>query len=161
MIPQSRNAREEVCLALHNIRSCHNVGSIFRTADASGVSKIYLCGETASPIDRFGRARADIAKVALGAEKSVAWEYVKNIEEVIKKLKKEKFEIFALEQSSRSVDYREAKIGNKSLLIVGNEVSGVSKDILDKCDEIFEIPMKGKKESLNVAVATGIMLFSI
>lgn len=152
MIPQ-------VTLALHNIRSCHNVGSIFRTADAAGVAKIYLCGETAAPIDRFGRARKDIAKVALGAEKSVEWEYVKDIHEVISKLKKEKFTILALEQDETSTDYKKAKLGLQNLLIVGNEVKGIEKDILQKCDQILEIPMKGEKESLNVAVATGIVLF--
>ena len=156
MIPQSTT----MMIALHNIRSCHNVGSIFRTADAGGVSKIYICGETPAPIDRFGRQRADIAKVALGAEKSVGWEYVRDIQDLIKTLKKEKYNILTLEQDSESVDYRKAKLMAKNLLIVGNEVKGIEKEILEKCDQILEIPMKGEKESLNVAVATGIVLFS-
>lgn len=157
MIPH----QPRLCLALHNIRSCHNVGSIFRTGDAAGVSKIYLCGETPSPIDRFGRARQDIAKVALGAEKSVEWEYVKDIQEVLTNLKKEKYKILALEQDKRSIDYRKAKVSDKTLLILGNEVKGIEKEILDQCDEILEIPMKGEKESLNVAVSAGIALFSL
>ncbi len=163
MISQSKKTikTRKVCLVLHNIRSCHNVGSIFRTADAVGVSKIFICGETPSPIDRFGRARKDIAKVSLGAEKSVEWEYVKDIHELLTNLKKEKYSIFALEQDERSVDYRKVKVGKLSLLILGNEVNGISKDILDKCDEIIEIPMRGEKESLNVAVSAGVALFSI
>lgn len=160
MIPRSRKTNRHLCLALYNIRSAHNVGSIFRTADAAGVSKIYVCGETPAPIDRFGRSRADIAKVSLGAEKSVEWEYVKDISGVIAKLKKEKYKIIGLEQDEKAVDYRKVKMGKRSLLVVGNEVHGVPKEILVKCDEIIEIPMKGEKESLNVAVATGVALFS-
>lgn len=150
---------KEICLALHNIRSTHNVGSIFRTADAAGVSKIYLCGLTPAPVDRFGRARKDIAKVALGAEKTVEWEAVKDIKELIKALKKDSFKIIAVEQDKKSVDYKKANMGRKSVIILGNEVDGIEKDILDVCDEIIEIPMKGKKESLNVSVVAGIILF--
>jgi 23S rRNA (guanosine2251-2'-O)-methyltransferase len=153
--------RPIVCLALHNIRSVYNVGAIFRTADAVGVSKIYLCGYTPAPIDRFGRARKDIAKAALGAEKTVAWESVETISELISKLKKEKVKIFALEQSKNSVDYRKAKLAPKNLLILGNEVGGIEQEILKKCDEVLEIPMRGEKESLNVSVAAGIALFGI
>ncbi len=160
MIAQSRKTSRHLCLALHNIRSAHNVGSIFRTADAAGVSKIYVCGETPAPIDRFGRSRADIAKVSLDAEKSVEWEHVKDIGELLSKLKKEKYKIYALEQDEKSVDYRKVKMGKKSLLILGNEVNGVPKELLAECDRILEIPMRGMKESLNVAVATGIALFS-
>lgn len=151
----------EICLALHNIRSCHNVGSIFRTADAVGVKKIFITGVTPAPIDRFGRQRKDISKVALRAEKSVKWEYVKDIENLIADMKKKEFQICALEQDKRSVDYREAKMEKKVLLILGEEVNGVPKEILDKCDQIIEIPMRGEKESLNVSVATGIVLFEI
>ncbi len=151
----------KICLALHNIRSSHNVGSIFRTAEAAGVSKIYLCGYTPAPVDRFGRARKDIGKVALGAEKIVEWESIKDLGELIVRLKKEKFAICALEQDERSIDFRKIKKSDKILVIVGNEVGGVEKEILDECDQILEIPMKGKKESLNVAVATGVALFGI
>ena len=156
MIPQE----SILCLVLHSVRSCHNVGSIFRTADAAGVVKIYLCGETPSPIDRFGRDRTDIAKVSLGAEKTVLWEYVKDIQDLLAVLKKEKYTILALEQDEKSIDYRKAKTGRKSALILGNEVKGIEKEILRQCDEIIEIPMKGEKESLNVAVSAGIALFS-
>lgn len=154
MIPQ-------IHLLLHNIRSTHNVGAILRTADAVGVAKVYFSGYTPAPIDRFGRNRSDIAKASLGAEKSVEWETVESPIELIKKLKKDKYTILSLEQDSKSIDYREVKLKNNALLIVGNEVDGVEKDILDLSDEILEIPMFGKKESLNVSVATGIVLYSL
>src|SRR3989344_4022687 len=151
----------EISLLLHNIRSTHNTGSIFRTADAVGVSKIYLSGYTPAPIDRFGRLRKDIAKVSLGAEKVVVWESIKNVFDLIKKMKKDKVKMIGLEQDKRSVDYIEAKIAKRNLLIIGSEVGGIEKEILSLCDEIAEIPMRGEKESLNVSVATGIFLFSI
>lgn len=153
--------RPEICLALHNIRSAYNVGAIFRTADAVGVSKIYLCGYTPAPTDRFGRARKDIAKVALGAEKTVAWESIEDITKLISILKKKNYKIFALEQDESSIDFQEVSLHPKNLLIVGEEVKGIRKDILKSCDEILEIPMKGKKESLNVAVAAGITLYTM
>ena len=152
-------------LILHNIRSVHNVGSIFRTADAAGVEKIYLAGVTPTPLDRFGRKRKDLAKVALGAEEFLSWEYKKSLSALISALKKDGYEIVALEQSTRAIDYRKFKIKNsaknKIALILGEETKGVPKNILDKCDTIIEIPMRGRKESLNVSVATGIALFRI
>ncbi len=150
-------------LLLHNIRSTHNVGAIFRTADAVGVSKIYLSGITPAPVDRFGRTRSDIAKAALGAEKTVAWESIANVDvaKFIKKLKAEKVRIIALEQNSISTDYRKIKTKEKNLIILGNEVGGIEKEILELCDEIAEIPMLGKKESLNVSVAAGVILYSL
>jgi len=152
--------KKEICLALHNIRSTHNVGAIFRTAEAVGVACIYLCGYTPAPIDRFGRERGDIAKSALGAEKMVKWESVADIGELIKDLKKKKFQICAIEQSEKSIDYKKVKYGNKTLIILGNEVKGIEEDILNKCHKIVEIPMKGRKESLNVSVTAGIILFT-
>ncbi len=146
-------------LILDNIRSSHNVGSIFRTADALGISKIYLVGYTPKPIDRFGRVAPEITKTALGAEKTIPWEAVASTEEIINILKKEKFQIIALEQSSKSVDYKKVKIKNRSVIILGNEVLGIDKKILSLCDIIAEIPMDGKKESLNVAVAFGVAGF--
>ena len=152
---------KEIRLILDNIRSVHNVGSIFRTAETAGVAAIYCLGTTPLPVDRFGQKREDFAKVALGAEDLVKWEYYKTGALLIKKLKKEGFKIIALEQSEDSVDYRKIKNTSKIALIVGNEVGGVSKTLLKSADEIAEIPMKGKKESLNVAVATGIMVFGM
>ncbi len=155
-----RNNNESVVI-LHNIRSVYNVGAIFRTADAVGVSKIYLTGYTPTPLDRFGRERKDVAKSALGAEKSVEWEYVKNVSSVIKKLKKEYFEIVAVEQSENSIDYKKFKSKQKTAFLFGNEVRGVSKQLLQKCDKVIEIPMRGKKESLNVSVSAGVVLFRV
>jgi tRNA G18 (ribose-2'-O)-methylase SpoU len=154
MIPQ-------IHILLHNIRSTHNVGAILRTADAVGVTKVYFSGYTPAPIDRFGRQRKDISKASLGAEKSVEWESVNSSIDLINKLKKQKFTILSLEQDVRSVDYRKFRSEDNILLIVGNEVDGVDKNILDLSDEIIEIPMLGKKESLNVSVATGIVLYAI
>lgn len=156
----SQKSRETYVL-LHNIRSTHNVGAIFRTADATGVSKIYISGYTPAPVDRFGRARPDITKASLGAEKTVAWEVVEDPISLIKKLKKEKTKIFGVEQHITSVDYRKAKTDTKNLIVMGNEVDGVDEGILKLCDEILEIPMLGEKESLNVSVAAGVILYSL
>lgn len=152
---------KEIAVLLHNIRSTHNVGSIFRTADALGVSKIYLSGYTPTPVDKFNRPRKDIAKVALGAEKTVSWEYALSPEKIIKKLKVEKFQIIGLEQAKNSVDYKKVKVSKPVLFLVGSEVEGIESKLLSLCDIVAEIPMKGKKESLNVSVAFGVALFRI
>ena len=153
-----------ITLLLDNIRSVHNVGSIFRTAETAGVSKIYCLGTTPTPLDRFGRKRKDFAKVALGAEDLVAWEYLDDssaaIGRLVRRLKKEGFQIVAIEQTPNSIDYREVKPHGRSLLILGNEVGGVSPNILKLADAVAEIPMKGKKESINVSVVAGIILYA-
>lgn len=150
-----------IFLILHNIRSIHNVGSIFRTADAAGVTRIYLTGYTPTPIDRFGRTRKDFAKVSLGAERSVPWKARKDIFALLQTLKREKVNIIAAEQNANAVDYRRVKVKTPAALIVGNEVAGLSKAVLKRCDTIAEIPMRGRKESLNVSVAAGIVLFQL
>lgn len=146
-------------LILPDIRSVENVGAIFRTADAVGINKIYLTGYTPAPLDRFGKIRKDISKSALGAEKVVPWEYKKTLLPLLRKLKEDKFKIIAIEQAKNSVDYKKVKAGERNVFIIGNEVLGLPKNILDKCDIVAEIPMRGKKESLNVSVATGVALF--
>lgn len=146
---------------LDNIRSVYNVGSIFRTSDALAVDKIFLCGCTPTPTDRFGRARKDLAKVALGAEKDIAWEYCRDTKQIIKKLKKEGFQIIAVEQDKKSTDFKKIKPKYPAAIVMGNEVEGIDKKILDLCDVIVEIPMKGKKESLNVSVSFGIAGYEI
>jgi 23S rRNA (guanosine2251-2'-O)-methyltransferase len=156
-----KNFNMKNILILHNIRSAQNVGAIFRTADACGVSKIILSGYSPTPLDRFGRKRSDISKSALGAEDYVPWEFSENIIETLKNLKKENFKIISLEQSENSVDYKEIKIGDKNIFVLGNEVSGVQKEILEISDVVAEIPMLGTKESLNVSVATGVFLFRV
>jgi 23S rRNA (guanosine2251-2'-O)-methyltransferase len=148
-------------LILENIRSSHNVGAIFRTADAVGIDSIVLIGITPAPIDRFGRARPDIAKAALGAEKMIPWRQVATITEAIEPLRAEGFQIIALEQSENSADYKKVQPAEKVAIIVGNEVDGVSAEALALSDVVAEIPMAGDKESLNVSVATGVALFRI
>jgi tRNA G18 (ribose-2'-O)-methylase SpoU len=150
---------------LDNIRSLHNVGSIFRTADAVGVEKLYLCGITPAPRDRFGEVPLPLAKVALGAEKTVAWEKAASTSRLITKLKKEGFKILALELDAAAVPYYALSTTDHSLkkiaLVLGAEVEGVSPAILKKCDTIIEIPMQGIKESLNVGVAFGIAAYHL
>jgi len=149
-------------LILENLRSVENTASIFRTAEGLGVSKIILVGTTPAPLDRFGRKRADFAKISLGSEDLVEWSYEKEITKVIKELKDQEFKVIALEQYPES---QKLDPSHKSLvsfaLIVGNEVDGVSGEALKLADEIIEIPMRGKKESLNVSVSTGIALFML
>jgi 23S rRNA (guanosine2251-2'-O)-methyltransferase len=151
----------ENILIINDIRSVTNVGAMFRTADTAGINKIYLTGFTPTPLDRFGRVRKDMAKSALGAENFVPWEYKKNVLALLKKLKKEKYLIIGIEQDKRSVDYKKVKLRNRNVFIVGAEVTGIPKNVLAKCDIIAEIPMRGKKESLNVSVACGVALFRI
>lgn len=153
----------DIRIFLDNIRSTHNVGSIFRTAETIGISKIYCVGTTPAPIDRFGRKRSDIAKVSLGGEDLVPWEYISQSKSalLLKELKKEGFQIISVEQDDDSVDYKKVKVNNKSVMIFGNEVGGVSKDILKLSDVIAEIPLRGKKESLNVSVAAGVAMFRV
>jgi tRNA G18 (ribose-2'-O)-methylase SpoU len=148
---------------LHNIRSIHNVGSIFRTADAVGVSKIFLTGYTPTPNDRFGRPRKDLAKVALGAEKTVEWEYQKNPVQLIKKMRAVGACVVAIEQGARAINYKKARASIKFpvAFVYGNEVGGIAPNILKQCDIVAEIPMSGKKESLNVSVSAGITLFAM
>jgi len=148
-------------LILLDIRSVQNTASLFRIADCAGVSKIYLVGTTPTPIDRFKRVRADFAKISLGAEKTVPYEYFADFEILLEKLKKEKCIIVALEQNEKSVDYKSYKIKGNTALLLGTEVSGVPKEVLEMCDEIIEIPMLGKKESLNVSVAGAVAIFRL
>ncbi|MDO8552515.1 MAG: TrmH family RNA methyltransferase [bacterium] len=165
-----RQTGQRIAVLLHNVRSTHNVGSIFRTSEAAGVEKIYLSGVTPTPEDRFGRVQKDIAKTALGAERMLPWEKTSSTSKVIRKLKGEGWEIVGVEQDTRAIDYRKFSAGGGSssggraskptLIIFGNEVKGIPKSVRDACDTLIEIPMNGKKESLNVSVAAGIILFA-
>jgi 23S rRNA (guanosine2251-2'-O)-methyltransferase len=148
-------------LILHDIRSSQNVGSLFRTADAAGVDTIYLIGITPTPLDRFGRPNTGLTKASLGAEHTVSWKHFSSIDSILSDLKQEGFYIIAIEQSPVSVDYKSVSLQQKNVFILGNEVEGLPKNILEACDAIAEIPMKGEKESLNVSVAGGIALFRI
>lgn len=150
---------------LHNIRSLHNVGSIFRTADAAGVQKLYLCGITPAPLDRFREVPAPLAKVSLGAEKTVPWEKVTTTARCITNLKRQGYEIVGLERVQGSIPYHQLSAKGydfaKIALVLGAEVEGISPALLKKCDTIIEIPMAGTKESLNVSVAFGVAAFAL
>lgn len=147
-------------LILHNIRSAHNVGSIFRTADCAGVEKIFLSGYTTSPIDRFGRKRNDVAKVALGAEETLPWERADIIFDCIKRLREEGRKIYAVEQHRLSTSCKDVVYEEGDVFILGNEVDGLPTSILESVDEIIEIPLFGSKKSLNVSVCAGVLLFT-
>ena len=150
-------------LVLHNIRSAHNVGSMFRTADGAGVSRIILSGYTPGVTDPRGKEHQPFIKVSLGAEKIVPYSRGKALSAVLKKLKKEGYTIIALEQnkSSKSLfGYSPAK-DTKLVVVMGNEVRGINTQSLRHADHILHIPMQGKKESLNVGVAAGIALFTL
>jgi len=149
---------------LDNIRSAYNVGSIFRTADAAGVSKIFLCGITPTPTDRFGRPRNDLAKTALGAEKSVAWESCRSTAAAVRKLKAGGAKIIAvekIEKTAGAVNYKKVRVTGDTAFVFGNEVKGLSAHLLKKCDLVCEIPMTGRKESLNVAVSAAVVLYRV
>lgn len=160
---------QDIVLVLNDIRSAHNVGAILRSADAYSVKTVYAVGITPYPTIKNDprlphvalRATNHIAKTALGAELSInVWHEV-DLAELIKTLKIEKYQIVALEQSKKSIDLRLYKPESKMALIVGNEVNGLSNNILNSVDIILEIPMHGQKESLNVSVATGIALYAL
>lgn len=140
-----------------NVRSMHNVGSIFRTSDAFLVEKIYLCGITPTPPHR------EIQKTALGATESVDWQYVENTLDVINQLKKEGWTILALEQTTNSVMLDELKVekGEKIAIVLGNEVEGVNQEVINLCHKAVEIPQFGTKHSFNVSVSCGIMLWQV
>ena len=153
----------------HNIRSLHNVGSLFRTADGAGVEQVYLTGYSGTPVDKFGRARGEVAKVALGAEKIITWEFKKDIGKLIARLRADGIFVIALELDKKAIPYTDVSKHYKQkiaaargvALVVGNEVRGISARILNNCDAVVYIPMRGKKESLNVGVAAGIALFQL
>lgn len=153
-------------LILDNIRSAHNVGALFRTADGAGIEKLYLVGITPQPASKklyLTDAEKTLRKTALGAEENLAWKKVKAMGPLLGRLKKEGYALVALEQSEKSIDYRswQPSQGDLVALIVGNEVEGISKKTLERCDAILELPMRGKKNSLNVSVAAGIALYHL
>ena len=148
-------------LVLDNIRSAHNVGSIFRTADGAGVEKIYLVGTTPAPIDRFGRTVSEIEKTSLGASTFIPWEQVTNedISTLVTKLKQSGYMVVAVEQTSEALSLYDFNAPEKVAYVFGNEVDGVGKIFVKAADLAVEIPMQGQKESLNVSVTAGIVLF--
>ena len=142
---------------IHNVRSILNVGAIFRIADGAGVDRIYLTGYTPGPDTHAEK----IAKTALGADRSVSWERVRRVGDLARRLKEKGVQIVGLEQSAGSIDYRKLRPKNGFAVIVGNEVEGVTSNVAQYCDVMIEIPMRGQKESLNVAVAFGIAAYEL
>lgn len=143
-------------IVLENLRSLHNVGSILRTADGAGWDKVYITGYTGRPPDRR------IEKVSLGAEEFLDWEHNPEPIKCVEQLKAEGFHVTALEQTSQSKNLLEFEHDHKRIaLIVGNEVEGVTPELLNLCDEHLEIPMRGQKGSLNVSIATGVALYQL
>ena len=142
-------------LILDNIRSLNNIGSVFRTADAFLIEKIYLSGITATPPHK------DIHKTALGATENVAWEYVENTLDVVQKLQNEKVSVWAIEQTEKAVllDVFQPKKNSKHAFILGNEVRGVAQEVVNACGQALEIPQFGTKHSLNISVATGVVVW--
>ena len=142
-------------VVLDNVRSLHNIGSVFRTSDAFLLESIYLCGITATP------PNAEIHKTALGAEFTMNWIHFENTEEAINKLKKEDYTIFAIEQVERSISLPDLKLpkGRKFAIVLGNEVKGVQQAVVDASDGCIEIPQYGTKHSLNVSVTAGIIIW--
>lgn len=149
---KNASKQPKIVLIAANVRSLHNVGSFFRTGDVYGVSKIYLCGYTGAP------PRAEISKVALGAEQWIPWEQRQATWRVVEELRSEGFQIVALEAGAGSTPISRFKPKYPLALILGNEVRGVTKEILKRSDAVVHLPMYGKKESLNVSVAAGIAL---
>jgi 23S rRNA (guanosine2251-2'-O)-methyltransferase len=155
------NIEHSIHVLLHDIRSAHNVGAMLRTGDAIGVTKFYFSGFTPTPLDKFHRPVKEIAKTALGAEKTIAWQYDKSPFAIIAGLKNEGYLIIGLEQDARAVDYKSLSLPTKALVIVGSEVEGMLPSLRELCDVLLDIPMKGNKESLNVATAFGILMFRV
>jgi 23S rRNA (guanosine2251-2'-O)-methyltransferase len=145
-----------VYVILNSIRSSYNVGAIFRTSDGAMIEKLFLCGYTPSP------PKKEVLKTSLGAENSVAWEYVREAKDVVLNLKAAGVKICALELTENSIsNYTLDRTNFPLALIIGNEITGVQQDILDLCDFSIEIPQHGIKQSLNVAVAYGISIFDM
>lgn len=146
-----------ITVVLDNIRSCNNIGSVFRTSDALLIEKVILCGITATPPNK------DIHKTALDAEKSVPWEYFEETESAVQRLKENGYRVFAVEQVENSISLPDFVPGKdeKLALVFGNEVKGVQQSVVDICDGAIEIPQYGTKHSFNISVSAGIVLWDL
>jgi len=157
----------KIVIIAHNLRSSHNIGSLLRTADAMGVEKVYLTGYTPYPKEQHdkrlphiaNKVHKAIAKTALGAENTVAWQKQPDIFPVIEALKKQEYRIIGLEQSKKSIKLQDYLPEDKIVIIIGREVDGIEPEVLGECHKIIEIPMLGKKESLNVVQASAMALY--
>ena len=150
-----KTEKTPIVVVLDNIRSCNNIGSVFRTSDALLIEKIYLCGITATPPNN------EIRKTALDAEKSVEWEYIEKTEDAVKYLKKSNYKVYAIEQVKNSISLPNfiPKKKEKIAVIFGNEVKGVKQSVINICDGSIEIPQYGTKHSYNISVSAGIVLW--
>lgn len=157
----------KIILIAHNIRSCHNIGSLLRTADGFGVLKVYLTGYTPYPhgendtrlVHLSTKIHNQICKTALGAEESTAWEYSENILPVLDRLKKAGYEIVGLEQAKNSIKLPDYNPSEKVAILIGSEVEGIDKALFAHCSTLIEIPMFGAKESFNVVQATAVAVY--
>jgi tRNA G18 (ribose-2'-O)-methylase SpoU len=150
-------AKTPITVVLDNIRSCNNIGSVFRTSDALLIEKVVLCGITATPPNK------EIHKTALDAEKSVPWQYAEQTEDAVTRLKANGYQVFAVEQVENSIllpDFTPEK-DQKLALVFGNEVKGVQQSVVDLCDGAIEIPQYGTKHSFNISVSAGIVLWDL
>jgi 23S rRNA (guanosine2251-2'-O)-methyltransferase len=155
MDKRRKQKKTSIVIVLDNIRSCHNIGSIFRTADAFLIQSIYLCGITATPPHK------EIHKTALGAEDTVDWSYIEQTKEAIQALQIRGYKVIAVEQVKHSTmlfDFRPQR-HEKIALVFGNEVKGIHTEIIDSCDTCVEIPQYGTKQSLNISISAGIVLW--
>lgn len=152
-----KTTKTPLVVVLDNVRSCNNIGSVFRTGDAMLIESVYLCGFTATPPNK------EIHKTALDAEKAVDWKYFENTTDAVNHLKNEGYKVFAVEQVENSIMLNEAqpKEGEKWALIFGNEVKGVDQEVVDLCDGAIEIPQFGTKHSFNISVSCGIVLWDL
>ena len=145
-----------ITIVLDNVRSALNVGSVFRTSDAFLIENIILCGITSTPPNK------EIRKAALGASDSVNWQFEENTIDAVTKLKTNGYHIMGIEQADKSSKLNDFTLSNKPIaVIMGNEVNGVSQDVIDICDEVLEIPQFGTKHSLNISVTTGIIIWEL
>ena len=157
-IDEFKNAQKTpLIIVLDDIRSLHNIGAVFRTSDAFLIEKIYLCGITATPPNK------EIHKTALGATDTVEWEYVKSVVEVVEKLKTENVEVFSVEQVENSIMLNNFSVSEKVkyALVFGNEVKGVSQQVVDLSKGVIEIPQLGTNHSLNISVSAGIVIWDL
>ena len=146
-------ARNNISIACHNLRSAFNTGSIFRTADAALLEKVYLCGYTPFP------PHSKLAQTSRGTHETVPWEHRDDLESLIAEKKQESYRIIAVETGEKTICYTDADYSRPMLFIVGNEAYGLPDEVLNLADSVVSIPMKGDKNSINVAVAAGIVIF--
>lgn len=155
----SRQAKTPLTVVLDNVRSLNNIGSVFRTCDAFAIEKLWLCGISSTP----DQNRAEIHKTALGAELTVAWQHADDTLSVLDTLRREGYTLLCLEQVKGSIELQDftPRPGARYALVLGHEVNGVSQQAVDRCDICLEIPQRGTKHSLNVAISGGIAIWHI